>query len=57
MGTMPIGELLLLYAREEITQEQVLGHILQNLVEIQKLLEELRKDIERLKAFVGMEDE
>jgi hypothetical protein len=64
MGTRPFHELLPLYAREEITPEQTLGYILQNLVEMEKSMEELRREYaalkeayERLKAFVGMEEE
>ena len=56
MGTMTPDELLGKYAREELTPEQAVGHIVQNLVKIQKSIEALRKDIERLKGFVGMEE-
>ena len=55
MGTQPPDELLPRYARGDMTPEQAVGHILQNMVEMQKSLEELRTEIERLKAFVGME--
>jgi hypothetical protein len=62
MGTQPPNELLPLYSREEISVEQAVGHILQNLVEMQKSNEELRKELEalkkenaRLRAFVGMD--
>ena len=61
MGTVTPDELLRLYTLEEITTEQAVGHIVQNLPRIQKLLEALRKELEtlrkeaeRLKAFVGM---
>jgi hypothetical protein len=61
MGTRPFHALLPLYAREEITETQTLGYILQNLVEMEKSLEELRQEYAalkeaygRLKAFVGM---
>jgi hypothetical protein len=61
MGTMPVDELFQLFSREDITDQQALGHILQNMVQMQKSLDELRKEYEalrkeneRLKAFVGM---
>jgi hypothetical protein len=62
MGTMPIGELFQRYVREDITDQQALGHILQNLVQMEKSLaaqekeiEALKQEVERLRAFVGME--
>jgi len=64
MGTRPFDELLALYSREEITPEQALGYILQNLVQMQKSIdkqrleiEALKEEVERLKAFVGMEED
>ena len=61
MGTVTPDELLRLYTLEEITTEQAVGHIVQNLAQIKKSLETLRKELEtlkkedeRLKAFVGM---
>ena len=58
MGTMTPAELLRLYTLEKITPEQTIGHILQNLVTLYAELEtndNMKHDIERLKAFVGME--
>jgi len=46
---------LQLYAREAITDEQALGHIIQNLVQMYKSQQTTNKEIERLMAFVGME--
>jgi hypothetical protein len=60
MGTMTPQELLRLYTLEKITDQQALGHMLQNLVRMQAELEalsETRFDVERLKAFTGMEPE
>ena len=56
MGTPSPNELLPLYSREEITPEQAVGYILQNLARMERTLEALRRDIERLKAFTGMEE-
>ena len=55
MSAYTPDELLPKYSREEISAEQAVGYILQNLVQMQKSIEEMRKEIERLKAFVGME--
>jgi hypothetical protein len=55
MSTVNPLELLQLYAREEITDEQALGHIIQNLVQMYKSQQALNKEIERLKAFMGLE--
>ena len=43
--------------REEVTADQTLGHIVQNMAQMQKSMEEMQKEIERLMAFVGMETE
>ena len=55
MGTMALEELLSLYLREKISEEQAVGHILQNMLKMQKSMEEQQREIERLRAFVGME--
>jgi len=58
MGTMTPAELLRLYTLEKITDQQAIGHMLQNLVKLYTLLEsqsDTKLDVERLKAFVGME--
>jgi len=60
MGTMTPAELLRLYTLEKITDQQAIGHMLQNLVRIHALVESqgnMQFDVERLKAFVGMETE
>jgi len=57
MDTQPPDELLRRYSRGDLTVEQAVGHILQNMVEMQKSIEELWKEIKRLKVFVGMQDE
>jgi len=60
MGTMTPAELLRLYTLEKITDQQAIGHMLQNLVRIHALVESQSNtqfDVERLKAFVGMETE
>lgn len=55
MSTVSPAELLQLYAREEITFEQVIGHILQNMVKMHKSQQDARIDMDRVMAFVGME--
>jgi len=60
MGTITPAELLRLYTLEKITDQQAIGHMLQNLVRIHALVESqsnMQFDVERLKAFVGMEPE
>ena len=60
MGTMTPQELLRLYTLEKITDQQTIGYMLQNLVLLHAALEtidKMKRDIERLKAFVGMEPE
>jgi len=60
MGTVTPDELLRLYTLEKITIEMSIGHILQNLVILQKAMErvgELERDVERLVAFTGMDVE
>jgi hypothetical protein len=59
MGTVTPEELLRLYTLEQITLEQAMGYALQNLVRMQAMLESLSEtqfDVERLKAFTGMEE-
>ena len=60
MGTMTPSELLRLYTLEKITDQQAIGYMLQNQVLLHAALEtidKMKQDIERLKAFVGMEPE
>ena len=60
MGTMTPSELLRLYTLEKITDQQAIGYMLQNLVLLHAALETIEKmkqEIERLKAFTGMEAE
>lgn len=67
MGTHTLEELLRLYTLEKITVEQTMGQVLQHLQQIsahikelyttRRRMEELEREIERIKAFVGMEDE
>lgn len=60
MGTVNPRELLRLYTLEKITLEQAVGYALQNLVILYEALEtidKMRLDIERMKAFMGMEEE
>ena len=60
MGTHTLAELIRLYTLEKITLEQTIGQVLQHLVEMNAVLlrlEKLEQEIERLKAFVGMEEE
>jgi hypothetical protein len=60
MGTITPAELLRLYTLEQITDQQALGHVLQNLVRMQATLEALSGvefKVDRLIAFMGMEPE
>ena len=60
MGTVTPTELLRLYTLEQITLEQAMGYALQNLVLLYEALEtidRMKSDIERMKAFMGMEEE
>jgi hypothetical protein len=60
MGTITPAELLRLYTLEKITDQQALGHVLQNLVRMQATLEALSGvefKVDRLIAFTGMETE
>lgn len=65
MATLTPQELLTLWIREEeLTPEMAIGHILQNLVEMQHTLEamtvtlyNLRSDLDSLIAFTGMKPE
>ena len=61
MGTFPPDELLKMWQREELTVEMATGHIVQNLVHLQRRFEQykgsllkVRKDVDSLIAFTGM---
>ena len=59
MGTVNPRELLRLYTLGKITLEQAMGYALQNLVMLYQTLETIDRmkiDIERMKAFMGMEE-
>ena len=59
MGMHSIDELIRLYTLEKITLEQTTGQILQHLQKMNESLErmwKLEQEIERVKAFVGMEE-
>ncbi len=61
MGTISPQELTQMWQRETISPEMVIGHILQNLVNLQKALDAtnttyftLRADLEEVRNFIQM---
>ncbi|MEZ4870545.1 MAG: hypothetical protein R3C14_54955 [Caldilineaceae bacterium] len=48
MSTYSASELLRLWARQEVTVEQTMGHLLQNLLAVTQALAELEKRLRRL---------
>lgn len=61
MSTITPGELLSMWAKEQLTLEMATGHSLQNLVKIQKTIDainislyNIRADVDSLIAHTGM---
>lgn len=52
MGTLPPQELLNQWRREELTVEMAIGHLLQNLIKLQTMLETLNLTLQTLRADV-----
>jgi len=60
MGTHTLDELIRLYTLEKITVEQTTGQILQHLQRVSAAFDrmwELEQDAQRIKAFIGIEEE
>ena len=52
MSTYPLPELLLLWAKGELTAEQAVGHLVQNQLTLSQRLSELEKRVRQLEESV-----
>ncbi|MEZ4736208.1 MAG: hypothetical protein R3E79_54675 [Caldilineaceae bacterium] len=53
MSTYSASELLRLWARQEVTAEQTIGHLLQNLLAVTQTLADLEKRLRQLEQQVA----